>query len=151
MASYVSSFVGNLEYIYIDAKPVPEQWEEGIDVASKSRANLYIWSARILAIAYALFQSLFGLDVFTGEAGLFQELLAFLIHIIPSLVIYLIVALFWRRPEICAYCFFAMSILFTLVFRTYYDVLLFAILTLPIALIGLFYLGAYLSKKQAGK
>ena len=116
-------------------------------MAVKDLSKAYLWAARILAIAFALFTALFSLDVFGSGEGFFEELLAFLIHSAPSIAMLLLVLLFWKRSDISAYGFFTMAVLFTLLFKTYRDLLLFAMLSLPLALIGLIFLGAHLSNR----
>lgn len=117
-------------------------------MAAKDPGKAYLWAARILAIAFALFVALFGLDVFGSGEGFLEELLAFLIHSAPSIAMLLLVLLFWRRPDISAYGFFALAVFFTLFFKTYRDMLLLAMLSLPIALIGFLFLGAHLSNRR---
>ena len=116
-------------------------------MAFKGPANVHLWAARALAVSFALFSALFGLDVFGSGEGFLKELLAFLVHSAPSIAMLLLVLIFWKRADISAYGFFAMAVLFTLLFKTYRDLLLFAMLSLPLTLIGLF-LAASLSRKE---
>lgn len=78
---------------------------------SRSSARLLHWSPRILTIAFALFLSVFALDVFNGnEAHSFwQTLAAFLIHLIPAGTVALALALAWRREWIGTVLFGTLS------------------------------------------
>jgi hypothetical protein len=63
---------------------------------SRIGAGLLHWSPRILSLAFALFLSLFALDVFQEFHGFRLMVLAFLVHLIPALVIVAILAVAWR-------------------------------------------------------
>jgi uncharacterized membrane protein len=62
----------------------------------KSDKLLY-WAPRILAIAAILFVSLFALDAFEPGKPFSEQLLAFLIHLVPSFVLLAILLLAWKR------------------------------------------------------
>ena len=59
-------------------------------------ARWIYWSPRIAGIFIIFFISLFAMDVFEGDAALGEKLLAFLMHMIPSLVLILLLILAWR-------------------------------------------------------
>ena len=60
-----------------------------------SKRILY-WTPRILGIAFALFLSLFALDVFGEGLGFWRTLLALFMHLIPVFVVLAVIALAWR-------------------------------------------------------
>lgn len=67
------------------------------------------WSPRILCIAYALFLSLFALDVF-GQGYTFGEtLLALLIHLVPVYIVVIVLILAWRWDWVGAVVFTALA------------------------------------------
>ena len=51
---------------------------------------------RILVIMFAAFLSLFALDVFSEGGGLWQTIVAFIIHLIPALIALIVLAIAWR-------------------------------------------------------
>ncbi len=61
---------------------------------------LVIRVARITAISYALFLSLFALDVFDPGVPLGQVLTALGIHLLPTLAILLFLWIAWKAPLI---------------------------------------------------
>jgi hypothetical protein len=62
------------------------------------RANrLLFWTPRALCLLFALFISLFALDVFSEGLGFWKTLLALLMHLIPTAVILIVLAISWRR------------------------------------------------------
>ncbi|MGD0012651.1 MAG: hypothetical protein ABSE93_29425 [Terriglobia bacterium] len=58
--------------------------------------RLLFWSPRVLCIAFALFVSLFALDVFNEGLGLWKTILALSIHLIPTAFIVVVLVLSWR-------------------------------------------------------
>ena len=54
------------------------------------------WIPRILCILAILFISLFALDAFSPERTIWQNLAAFLIHLIPSFVFLAILIIAWK-------------------------------------------------------
>ena len=63
---------------------------------SRVTARLLYWSPRILSLAFAIFLSLFALDVFNEIHGFWQTVLALSIHLIPAIVILAILLVAWR-------------------------------------------------------
>jgi len=60
-----------------------------------SKKVLY-WAPRVSCIAFALFLSLFAMDVFGEGLGFWRTLFALFMHLIPTFVVLLILALAWR-------------------------------------------------------
>jgi hypothetical protein len=58
--------------------------------------RLLFWSPRILAIAFAIFLSIFALDVFNESHGFWQTALALLIHLIPAAIVVAALIVAWR-------------------------------------------------------
>ena len=60
--------------------------------------KIYYWPQRVLAILFIFFISLLALDVFDGNMKIWEEIIGFLIHLIPSylLIFSLIVAWRWQ-------------------------------------------------------
>src|ERR1039458_1105158 len=67
-----------------------------VERMSRVTARLLYWSPRILSIAFAIFLSLFALDVFNEIHGFWQTVLAFSIHLIPAMVIVAVLIVAWR-------------------------------------------------------
>ena len=58
--------------------------------------RLLFWTPRVLCIVFALFISLFALDVFGESYGFWKTVLALMIHLIPTVVIVAVLAVSWR-------------------------------------------------------
>ncbi|MBN1567724.1 MAG: hypothetical protein JXA73_07740 [Acidobacteria bacterium] len=71
------------------------------------------WIPRVLTIIFISFLSSFALDVFDGNHGIWQTLLAFIIHQIPVFVLILVLILAWRREWIGAVLYTFVGLLFS--------------------------------------
>jgi len=69
---------------------------------SRVTARLLFWSPRILSIGFAIFLSLFALDVFNEVHGFWNTVLAFTVHLIPAMVIVAVLLVAWRWERIGA-------------------------------------------------
>lgn len=63
---------------------------------SRVTAGLLYWFPRILSIAFAIFLSLFALDVFNEIHGFWQTVPAFSIHLIPAMIFVAALIVAWR-------------------------------------------------------
>lgn len=59
--------------------------------------RLLFWAPRALCILFALFVSLFALDVFSEGHGFMKTVLALPMHLIPTAFILIVLAISWRR------------------------------------------------------
>jgi glucose-6-phosphate-specific signal transduction histidine kinase len=91
--------------------PHDDGWKGRIRINEKSRVTV-LWAPRILTIAFALFISLFALDVFEEGKGLWRTLIDLLLHLIPMFVLIATLVLAWRRAWIGAVVSVALAALF---------------------------------------
>ena len=75
-------------------------------------ARLLYWSPRILAIAFALFLSLFALDVFDEVHGFWVTALAFSIHLVPALIVVAVLIAAWRWEWVGAVAYALLTALY---------------------------------------
>lgn len=68
------------------------------------------WAPRILAVALGAFFSIFALDVFGHGGSVGETALALLLHLLPSLLVLMVLALAWRRPVVGAAAFAALAL-----------------------------------------
>jgi len=74
--------------------------------------RLIFWSPRVLCIAFAIFLSLFALDVFNEGYGVAKTVLALAIHLIPSAIVVIMLAISWRWEWVGGVLFIAAGILY---------------------------------------
>jgi hypothetical protein len=62
----------------------------------ESVKRLVFWTPRILCTLFAAFISVFALDVFGEGYGFWETVVALLMHLIPTGVILIVLAIAWR-------------------------------------------------------
>lgn len=112
----------------------------------RSVKRLVFWTPRILCIVYTVFVSLFALDVFGEGNGLGQTVLALLMHLIPTAVIVVVLAVSWRREWLAAVVFIAAGVLYLFSNLEHLDWVL--VISGPLWLIGIFFLVNWLFRRE---
>ena len=62
----------------------------------KKNSGFRYWLPRILGLFFAVFISIFALDAFGGGEPIGEQILGFLIHMIPSYILILILLIAWK-------------------------------------------------------
>jgi uncharacterized membrane protein len=104
-----------------------------------TRLLLY-WSPRVLGIAFALFLSLFALDVFNEHLGFLKTILALSIHLIPTAIIVAVLAVSWRWEWVGGILFIAVGILYLSNPRVWHHPDWIAVISGPLFLVGALFL-----------
>ena len=108
--------------------------------------TLVHWFPRVLAVVFILFLSMFALDSFQGEQSFWMKLGAFLIHLIPSVLVLVTAIVAWKHERTGGILFIGLSVLFVLISRAEVTTLL--LIPGPLILIGiLFILDSLLERK----
>ena len=74
---------------------------------SRKKDKKLIWFSRVIGILYALVLMLFSLDVFQSGSNLITQLGGFLIHSVPSLLLFAILFLTWNSPVLTGFLMLA--------------------------------------------
>ncbi|MFA5032493.1 MAG: hypothetical protein WC614_05675 [bacterium] len=124
----------------------------------KKSIKLFHWLPRIICILAILFVSLFAFDSFSPNLTIWQQLLAFFMHLIPVyvLIIFLIVA--WKRELIGGILLALIGIgitpfLFNLNYkRNHFSVFqslgVVMAIALPFIIVGILFIVSYIMKKN---
>ena len=105
---------------------------------------------RTITIAYIIFLALLASDVF-NIIGLspMEKGIAFVIHLIPAFLTLGCLITAWIRPRVGGILFLVLAVGFTIFFHTYRDLNIFAVVSLPLVIVGgLFIRAAWLAKKN---
>lgn len=96
------------------------------------------WTPRVLAILFAIFISLFALDVFAEGFGL-RALMGFLIHLIPTYLIIIALLIAWRWEKIGGVLFIALGLFYIIMVWPRFEFAVYMIIVGPLILIGLLF------------
>ena len=106
------------------------------------------WTPRILCILFALFLSLFALDVFGEVRSFWETVLALMIHLVPVYLVVIALALAWRWAWVGAVVFTAMAILYVVLEWGRFDWSAYAVIAGPLALLGALFLLNWVYRDQ---
>jgi hypothetical protein len=71
--------------------------------------QVLFWTPRVLSMLFAAFLSLFALDVFSEGYSVGEAILALLIHLIPTYLVVIALAIAWRWGNIGGILFIAVG------------------------------------------
>lgn len=102
--------------------------------------RLLYWTPRVLALLFAVFISLFALDVFSEGRGFLETAVALLIHLVPTAVILGVLVLSWKREWIGALFYPVLAILYIVLAWGKFPMGTYFIISGPLALTGVLFL-----------
>jgi hypothetical protein len=102
--------------------------------------RLLFWTPRILCILLAVFVSLFALDVFGEGYGFWGTMLALLMHLIPTGVILIVLAISWRWEWVGGILFTALGVLYLVMSWGQFDWSAYLAISGPLLLVGVLFL-----------
>ena len=127
----------------------------------KTKIKIVHWTPRILCILAILFISLFALDAFDPKLTVWEQILGFLMHMIPSFILLAFLLIAWKWERTGGFVFITIGLITSpLVFTHNYNMNesvwmslgIIGIITLPFILVGgLFLLSHHLKKKMETK
>ena len=132
-----------------DRNQLPDQRQQ-MEVIPMKRPvkRLLFWAPRILCILFAVFVSLFALDVFGEGYGFWGTILALLIHLIPTGVILIVLAISWRWEWVGGILFIALGVLYMVMFRGRAHWSAYLVISGPLFLVGVLFLINWLYRAE---
>jgi len=118
------------------------------------------WAPRILCILAILFVSMFSLDAFQAGMSLKDQLLAWLMHMIPSFILILVLVIAWIWENIGGIIFISLGLAFSpFIFWGNYthnhsvwmSILIILMITFPFILVGILFMLSYHTKSKAAE
>jgi len=123
----------------------------------KTSVRLFHWLPRILCILAILFISLFAADAFAPGLTIWQQLGAFLIHLIPSFVLLAFLIVAWKWEFIGGIIFMVIGLAFSpVIFMLNYNrndsiwlsLVIILTITIPFVVVGILFLVIHHLKKK---
>ena len=105
---------------------------------TKTSARLVVWAPRALGAATCLFLSLFALDAFSEETTFLEALPAFIMHILPAVLLCVVLAVSWDREWIGGTTFVVLGLVYIGLARGQLDWIL--VVSGPLLLVGILFL-----------
>lgn len=115
--------------------------EQPVAVNTEKRMQQVLrWAPRVLGILFAAFISLFALDVFGEGYSFWETALALLVHLIPTGILLVVLALSWRWEWVGGILFPALAILYLAFSRGRLHWSAYAVISGPLFLEGALFL-----------
>jgi len=123
----------------------------------RTKIKVLHWTPRIICILAILFISLFALDSFSADLTIWQQIGAFLIHLIPSFVLLTILLIAWKWELIGGIIFTLIGLGFgPFIFMHNYNmnqsvwwsIQIVMIINLPFVIVGLLFIISHFKKRN---
>ena len=124
----------------------------------KTSTRVLKWTPRILCILAILFISVFALDAFSPDRSFWQNIAAFLLHLVPSFVLLAVLIVSWKWEKVggiiltiigLAWCIFVFVLNFKRTNLVLYSLNVILMVGIPFVLAGiLFIVSHYRQKKE---
>jgi hypothetical protein len=107
------------------------------------------WTPRLFGLLFAGFTSLFALDVFEGNHGFWPTLLALVMHLVPTFILLLLLAVAWRWELAGAVAFTGLAIFYLVAFWGRFHWSAYALISGPLFLLGALFLLSWRRRAKA--
>lgn len=115
---------------------------------NKSTKRILFWTPRILCILFAVFLSMFALDVFGEGYSLWQTIGALLLHLIPTFIVVIALVIAWKWELVGAILFGAFAVLYVLLTWGRFPFVVYLTISGPLALVAVLFLFNWRYKEQ---
>ena len=106
------------------------------------------WTPRILCIAFAMFISIFALDVFAEGLPFWRTVLALAMHLIPTFLLIALLALAWKWEWIGAVGFAVLAVLYVVMSWGRFPISVYFVIAGPAFLLAVLFLVNWMLRKE---
>ena len=106
---------------------------------NKTTKRVLFWSPRILCILFAMFVSLFALDVFGEGYAFWETILALAIHLVPTYIVVLVLVMAWRWEWVGAILFIGCGVFYVVDTWPRFPLVTYLAMSGPLFLVGILF------------
>ncbi len=114
----------------------------------RSVKRVLFWTPRVMCILFALFLSLFAMDVFGEGYGFRETILALLIHLAPVYLVLIVLIIAWRWEWIGAILFNAFAVFYLVSAWGRFHWSAYLAISGPLVLVGVLFLFNWIYRAQ---
>lgn len=115
---------------------------------TRSLKQTLVWTPRVLGILFALFLSIFALDVFGTGVGFWATLLALVMHLLPVGVLVIGLIFAWRWEWVGAVLFLGFGIWYLATAWGHFPLVVYGVIAGPAFLVGILFLIDWLYRTE---
>lgn len=110
--------------------------------------HLLRWTPRVLCIAFAIFISIFALDVFGERLPFWRMLLALAMHLVPTAIVVVLLLLSWRWPWIGGLAYLGLGCFYLWLTRGRFPLSVYIAIAGPCFLVGTLFLANWVWRAE---
>ena len=110
--------------------------------------RLLFWTPRALGILFAIFLSLFALDVFSEGYGFRETIVALFMHLVPTFVVLIALAVAWRWEWVGAALFCGLAVFYVVMAWGRFPFGTYLVISGPLLLVGVLFLLNWLRRDE---
>jgi len=115
----------------------------------KPGRGVWFWAPRILTILFALFSSVFALDVFGQKKAFLETLAALVLHLVPTFLVVVLLVLAWRWELIGVVVFAGLAIAYVGLLWGRFPWVTYAAISGPLLLVSVLFLLSWRQRVRA--
>jgi len=113
-----------------------------------STKRVLFWTPRVLCILFAMFLSLFALDVFSEGHSFGETILALLIHLVPVYIVVIVLVIAWRWEWVGAILFNVLAVLYVVMSWGRFPWITYMDMSGPLVIVGVLFLLNWIYRAQ---
>ncbi len=110
--------------------------------------RLLFWAPRILCLLFAGFLGIFAADVFGADYGFWKTMLALLIHLIPTWLMLIVLAIAWRWERVGGILLIGLGAFYLFAFHGRFHWSAYLCISGPLFLGGILFFLSWLSRRK---
>ena len=113
-----------------------------------STKRVLFWTPRIRCILFAIFLSVFALDVFSEGYGFWQTVGSLLIHLVPAFIVVIALLIGWRWEWVGAALFGSLAVFYVVWMWGRFPLVTYLSISGPLALVGVLFFFNWIYRSQ---
>lgn len=110
--------------------------------------RVLFWTPRVLCILFAMFLSLFALDVFGEGGGFWETAGALIVHLVPVYIVVIVLVVAWRWEWVGAILFNALALLYVVTMWGRFSLATYLCISGPLVSVGVLFLFNWIYRAQ---
>lgn len=118
---------------------------------SRSAGGMLFWAPRVLTLLFALFLSLFAIDVFSEAGSLTEILVGLASHLVPTFIVVAVLVLAWRWEWVGAIAFAGLAVAYVVVMWGRFPWVTYATVSGPLLLVSVLFFLSWRQRIRTGR